>query len=449
MIAWSLAYVLKLKNPKRIVFNSITKTELLEAVQNPVGIDMDMVNSQKARRILDRIVGFELSPLLWKHIKAKSAGRVQSVVVRLIIDRENEINDFIENNVNSFFKFNGRFYSLDDETFDTVLYDLSDVNKDGHFKGTITKIDNYDDAKEFIEVCSESVFTVSNIYDKPSISSPSQPFTTSTLQQEASRRLYFKAKRTMRAAQNLYENGLITYMRTDSVNLSKEALKNIKDYILKTYGKEYYHMKKYTGKGKHTQEAHEAIRPTDIFTTEDKIEMKNKIGSDEIKLYSLIWKRTLACQMVPAEYKITTIQIAISEDDTKYFMTTIKNLVFDGYLIVYGNETEDVKISLPDIDNEIDISNISAVQEYSKPPTRFNEASLVQQLDPKNLNIGRPATYASIISKIQDRGYVKIDSVTGIKKQSVNLIWDASNNEIEEKTKEITIGSDKNKFIPN
>lgn len=463
MIAWSIAHVLKIKKPERITFNSITKTELQKAIQNPRNINMNMVDAQKARRILDRIVGYKLSPLLDRHINQKnlSAGRVQSVVARLIIDRENEIKKFMSNeDVNSYFKFKGSFIS-NGKTFISSLFDLEAKQKDGSFKGNMSKIEDEDDARNFLNKCMKSKFVVENVFDKKRSQGPSPPFTTSTLQQEANRKLGFSGKRTMTAAQRLYEAGLITYMRTDSVNLSEEALDNIKKYVTDTYGNDYYRKVEYKAKTKNTQEAHEAVRPTDVFTTEAS---GGKIGNDEKKLYSLIWKRSVASQMKPAEFNVTSIQISISKDDKHFFMTNIENLTFPGYLAVYNinnledneddneNENDDENknknIKIPKVGSEVKPQNISGKQEYQKPPGRYNQASLIDKLDPKNLNIGRPATYVTIIEKILERQYIKVGDVEGCEKESLQLSWDSPNDEIDEETKIVVLGKEKNKYIP-
>lgn len=459
MIAWSLAYVLKLKNPKRIIFNSITKDEIIKSVKNPKGIDYNMVNAAKTRRMLDRIVGYELSPILWNNIQfGLSAGRVQSVIARLIVDRENEIKDFMDKGAESFFKFKGEFIPTKSKPIDASLYEKADKVKSLPFKGDMAKIKDVEISREFLKKCIKSEFTIVNISTKPSLRNPSPPFTTSTLQQEASRKLGLSVTSTMKAAQLLYEAGLITYMRTDSVNLSEEAIKNIGEYVNKTYGNNYYNKKIYESKSKNTQEAHEAVRPTDVFV--EKVE-DVKLGSCEKRLYELIWKRTVASQMKPAEFDVTTIQISISNDDKYYFQSTVDKLKFDGFLKVYNmkNLEKDDSDDLLDIDDKNDntyvfpkvgdklkAKTIVGKQEFSKPPGRYNEATLVNKLDPKNLNIGRPATYATMIDIIQERGYVKKGDVKGIEKDS--LIITLSNNKITEKTSKILIGNDTNKFIP-
>jgi len=455
MIAWSVAYVLKLKKAKRIVFNSITKDEILKAVKSPKTIDYNLVNAAKARRILDRVVGYELSPILWKNIKyGLSAGRVQSVVARLIVDKEREIEAFFEKGADSYFKFKGEFLGKDKTKIESVLYNKTSTTKNGIFKGNCSKISNEKDSKVFMNNAIKSVFKVENVTTKPSLRNPSAPFTTSTLQQEASRKLGYSVSSTMRAAQVLYEAGLITYMRTDSINLSNEAIKNIGDYVLKTYGKNYYNKKIYKAKNNNTQEAHEAVRPTDVFTTS--AEGKGpKIGNSEIKLYQLIWKRTVASQMKSAKFDVTTIQISISKEKKRYFQSSLEKLVFPGFLKVYNlqnledddEEGEGNITNVPSVGDKLKATKIVGTQEYTKPPTRYNEASLINKLDPKNLNIGRPATYASMITVIQKRGYVEKSNVEGESKQSLSLTWDGGD-KIKEKKSKVMIGKDKNKFVP-
>jgi DNA topoisomerase-1 len=483
MIAWSLAHVLKLKEPKRIVFNSITKNELLNAVKNPKEIDMNMVDAQKTRRVLDRLVGFKISPILWKTMRdSLSAGRVQSVVVRIIIDKENEINEFFNNKENnsSFIKFHANFNYGKNTSMNALLYTTkknktskkdkennnnddenddkendNDKNEKVGDKYFIVKMENIDEAKKLLEVFMNSIFTVNNITNKPSIRNPPPPFTTSTLQQEASRKLGFPVKKTMSCAQKLYEAGFITYMRTDSTNLSDEAINNIKKYVIQTYSEENYRFRQYKDKKGNTQEAHEAVRPTDVFT--DNVFTSDTINIDEKKLYNLIWRRTVASQMTPAEFNITTIEINISKAKDYLFISQIENLVNPGYLLVYniknmdeeeGENKEDNNGKIPKLKTKLNVENINATQEYKRPPTRYNEASLVNKLDPKNLNIGRPSTYASIIAKIQEKGYVKVQDNEGISKECITLLWDGKSDEIVENKKIIKLGQDKSKLTP-
>lgn len=462
MIGWSVAQVLKLKNPIRITFNSITKKDIMHAINNPGTIDYNLVNAQKARRILDRIVGYELSPLLNKNLgfHKLSAGRVQSVVTKLCVDRETEILRFLKSDSESYFKIQGIF-SYQGQKITTVLYDCEKKDNKGILKGQITKIPNKDLAYDAINGCTKSEFKVANVFFSESIRNPSPPFTTSTLQQEASRKLGFSVKRTMMSAQRLYEAGLITYMRTDSVNLSNEALDNIKKYVLEKHNDKYYQFRKHASKSKNTQEAHEAVRSTDVFNIN--IPQTNKLGSDEQRLYSLIWKRTVASQMSSAKYDKTTVQIVGDKIDKHFFMTTFQNLKFDGFLIVYNVKNIDKDEDEEDGDNDINLKNIKVPsvntilpldklqcdENYLKPPSRYSEASLIDKLDPKNLNIGRPATYGPILAKIMERGYVEVKDISGKEVHSTSLVWENnSNSEILESSKSVQIGGDTKKFVP-
>lgn len=451
MIAWSLAHVLKLKNPKRIIFNSITKADIQRALTNPGLIDQKQVNAQKARRILDRIVGYEVSPLLWKNVQKKlSAGRVQSVVVRLIVDREMKVKSFYDKDESSHYKFKGIF---ENNKLITQLYKISSISKKQNiFKGSIAKLENEKKSIHFLKKCIKSKFTLKNMFNKKSIKNSSAPYTTSTLQQDASRKLGYNVKRTMRIAQNLYEAGHITYMRTDSYHLSLDALTQIKQHIITSYGEKYYKETKYSPKSKHTQEAHEAVRPTKLNKLQ--LTQTGRIAEPEQKLYSLIWKRTVASQMPAAEYTNTTIQISISKSDKYYFTTTVEHLVFEGFLKVYGITVDQKTLdegrntTIPNIGSTLSVTSIAGLQEYAKPPPRYSEASLINELDPKNLNIGRPATYASIISKIQERKYVRQGDIEGQTKQAQILHWDGKTKTINEDTKPVIIGHETNKFIP-
>ena len=460
MIAWSLAKELGLKKPKRIAFNSITKAEIDKAIKNPREIDENLVDAQKSRRILDRIVGYEISPILWKSIRASlSAGRVQSVVARLIIDKENEIKEFYQKDSQSFFKFNGVFNEKKKKPFKALLYTSNKTSADkneeedddeiteieGLRKGGRAKV-NSENAKKLLNDMTKSTFKVKNIVEKDSTRHPSAPFTTSTLQQEAAKKLGFTVKRTMTAAQKLYEEGYITYMRTDSVNLSKEALTEIKEFVTSKFGKEYHNEKQYFGKSKNTQEAHEAIRPTHV--KDENLTEKKKIGYDEVKLYNLIWRRAVASQMSPAKFKITNIEIEISKLKDYYYLTQIENILFQGFLRVYGfKDVENIGIDIPAIGSVLEVDNITGNEDYERPPPRFNEASLVKKLDPDNLNIGRPSTYASIINKIQERGYVILQNLEGEEKDAVTLCWDGGS-KIKETSEKINIGKEQNKLVP-
>lgn len=486
MIAWSIAHILNIENPKRIVFNSITKDEIINAAQNPTKINQNLVDAQKTRRILDRIIGYMISPILWKEAQTGlSAGRVQSVVVKLIVEKENEIKEFFQNDVNTYFKINGCFYTKKNIELKSQLYTLKKSKHDKHdkennnkenndddissnkkIKGTIAKILLDDNINSIMKTLSKSIFTINTIIKRESIQNPSPPFTTSTLQQEASHKLGFTTKRTMMAAQRLYEAGYITYMRTDSINLSDEALKKIGDYVIKKYGNDYYRKINYKSKSKNTQEAHEAVRPSNPDVIH--IQQKNNIGQDEIRLYNLIWRRTIASQMKPAKYEITDIIINISKLKDYYFLSEIKTLIFNGFLAVYKfdhtdvdnvneqeqhggdgtNDTNENKHNLKQGD-ELKVKFIQARQEYQKPPVRYNEASLVNKLDPNNLNIGRPSTYATIIDKMQKVNYVVKQDNEGYEKEINIITWNGNDkNKITEETETILLGKDTNRFVP-
>lgn len=478
MIAWSIAYILGLNESKRITFNSITEQEILEAVQNPKSIDMNLVDAQKSRRIIDRIVGYEISPILWKSIgQSLSAGRVQSVVVKIILDREKEIQEFLSKDMNYEFKFKGEFnknitgslYQInkpkkiiseyDNNTEEYTEEDTEEDSEENTEKDELNKqlIKGYkacvfDEkiARNIMNKITQSEFKINGTGEKIQLKNPSPPFTTSTLQQEASRKLGFSIKRTMSSAQKLYEAGHITYMRTDSVNLSKEAQKSIEKYIKNKYGDDYYNKREYKS-SKNTQEAHECVRPTHIEIYG--LSESNKISNDEIKLYALIWKRAIASQMSPAKLSVSTAQINISKLKEYYFQSEISSIVFDGFLKVYNiqninNDDEQILTKMPKSNEKLKLTNLESKQEYQKPPPRYDEASLVNKLDPKNLNIGRPATYASIITKIQDRGYVEKKDNDGIVKDSLELKWNPKENEIIEEIKKINIGKDVGKICP-
>ena len=390
-IAWHLYEVLGLKpeNTRRIVFHEITKNAILHAIETPRGIDINLVNAQQARRVLDRIVGFELSPVLWRRVKpALSAGRVQSVAVRLIVEREREINDFVPE---AAYRVVATFV-LPDGT--TLL--KAELNR---------RLKDEKEARAFLEACDKATFTIDEITKKPVRKSPAPPFTTSTLQQEAARKLGYSVSQTMMLAQRLYESGLITYMRTDSVNLSDLALGTAKECIVETYGERYYKFRKYHTKSKGAQEAHEAIRPTYM-------NRESVTGTaQEKKLYELIRKRTIACQMADAELERTTISVAIGGRKEK-FVATGEVLTFDGFLQVYRessddeNEKEQENGLLPPVakDEALTLKDAVATERFTQRPPRYTEASLVRRLE--ELGIGRPSTYAPTIQTIQNRQYV-------------------------------------------
>ena len=427
-IAWHLKEQLELKdeNTKRIVFHEITKKAILKAVDNPRDIDYNMVNAQQARRVLDRLVGYELSPVLWRKVKGGlSAGRVQSVAVRLIVERERSIQDFKS------------------QTYFKVVAEFK--NSEGKkFKATIPKnFDSKKDAEEFLTSCSSANFSVADLTKKPAKKSPAAPFTTSTLQQEASRKLGYPVGKTMQVAQRLYEAGLITYMRTDSVNLSVDARDAAEEEITNYYGKEYSKQRVFKSKAKGAQEAHEAIRPTNLGRHEVAVDY------DQDRLYSLIWKRTIASQMSEAQLERTNVKIENSENE-KIFTANGEMIKFDGFLKVYlegtDNEEEEQAGMLPNlkIADLLDYNFINATQRFASPPYRFTEASLVKQLE--ELGIGRPSTYAPTISTVQRRGYVEKGENEGVERNYQQLILSEGN--IKSKSLTEKTGSNKNKLVP-
>jgi DNA topoisomerase-1 len=435
-ISWHLLEALDLDQDqtKRIVFHEITKPAILRAIENPRKINQNLVNAQQARRVLDRLVGFELSPILWRKIQpALSAGRVQSVAVRLIVEREREIIHF---EYKSAYRVTASFHP---------------VGKDGKAGDAVLKAElpqRFDTEKEayaFLEKCIEAEYNIASIEVKPATKSPSAPFTTSTLQQEASRKLGFSVTRTMIVAQKLYEAGHITYMRTDSVNLSELALNDIRQEIIKSYGEKYSQYRQYTTKSESAQEAHEAIRPTYIGTSTIK-------GDDgERRLYELIWKRTIASQMANARLEKTNVKINISTSPLN-FMATGEVLIFDGFLKVYleqsdEEEDEDVKGMLPPLNEgqALQAINIEAAERYNRPPARYTEASLVKRLE--ELGIGRPSTYAPTITTIQKRGYVVKGDQAG--EERPYKLLTLKNRQIKTEDKKEAFGKEKNKLFPS
>ncbi len=428
-IAWHLAEVLELKpeNTKRIVFHEITKSAILNAIENPRAIDINRVDAQQARRVLDRIVGFELSPVLWKKIKpALSAGRVQSVAVRLIVEREEEIKNFVSDN---YYRVTGTFLSADNHS---VKAELS------------KRLSDMDAARALLNDCINATYSVSDVSVKPVKKSPAPPFTTSTLQQEASRKLGFTVSQTMMVAQRLYEAGHITYMRTDSVNLSSLAIATISEEIKSQIGEQYLKIRHYHTSSKGAQEAHEAIRPTYISNHEIDGTPQEK------KLYNLIWKRTIASQMADAEMEKTTVEIQPSTRQ-EHFVATGEVIKFDGFLRVYieGHDdetTEDNAELLPPITvgDALSATDITAIERFTQQPPRYTEASLVKKME--ELGIGRPSTYAPTISTIQQREYVEKGEKEGIKRQYTTLTL--KNGKITSKTRTETSGAEKGKLIP-
>jgi DNA topoisomerase I len=432
-ISWHLVSALGLneKDTKRIVFHEITKTAIMDAIDNPRRIDRDLVNAQQARRVLDRLVGFELSPLLWKKVKpALSAGRVQSVAVRLIVEREEEIRAFKST---SSYKVTARF---------TINIKGNAYTFEADFP---TRFKTRDEARKFLEKCKGAFYKVTNIDTKPSKKSPAPPFTTSTLQQEASRKLGFSVSNTMRIAQQLYEEGLITYMRTDSVTLSKMALALAKEEIIKIYGPEYSKTRQFATKTKGAQEAHEAIRPTYISNPAISGSAAQK------KLYELIWKRTIASQMSDALTEKTIINISVSTLGGEEFIAQGEVIKFDGFLKVYresydDDTDEEGRSILPplSVGDQPGLIEMNAEQRFTQPQRRFTEASLVKRLE--ELGIGRPSTYAPTISTIQKREYVEKGDVEGFIRPFDLLTL--KNEEIKLQEKQEKAGNEKGKLLP-
>ncbi len=434
-ISWHLCEVLDLDpyTTKRIVFHEITKPAIQRAVQNPRNVNMNLVNAQQARRILDRIVGFELSPVLWRKMSMRnnlSAGRVQSVSVRLIVEREREINQF---GVTSSFKIEA-FFSAEDINKKKVTFKAEGPDK----------IKDTTGAMSFLEQCVGATYTVKDIQVKPAKKSPSAPFTTSTLQQEASRKLGYSVSKTMLLAQKLYENGHITYMRTDSVNLSDTALDSAKESILNLYGEKYHYKRAFKNKNESAQEAHEAIRPTDMNVT-------SAGDADTTRLYDLIWKRTMASQMADAQIERTIAKIGISTHHEQ-LTATGEVLRFDGFLKIYseGNDDEDGDDKnegmLPPlvVGQQPGLQKMLATERFTRPLPRYTEASLVKKLE--ELGIGRPSTYAPTISTIQQRGYVEKRDKDGTRRDYVQLTL--QNDKIAKVTEAENFGAEKSKLFP-
>src|SRR5215470_452959 len=434
-ISWHLCEVLGLdpKKTKRIVFHEITKPAIQEAIQTPRTVDMNLVNAQQARRVLDRIVGFELSPVLWRKISMRnnlSAGRVQSVAVRLIAEREREINAF---EAQSNFRVEAWFTAKDSN------------DKNISFKAEGSKYDSADNAESFLRSCIGANYKVSDIQLKPGKRSPAPPFTTSTLQQEASRKLGYGVSRTMLLAQRLYENGHITYMRTDSVNLSNTALGDITKTVKSMYGEEYHQFRKYKTKSESAQEAHEAIRPTYMnYTTVN--------DADAKKLYELIWKRTMASQMADAELERTIAKINISTNNEE-LAAQGEVLKFDGFLKVYREDRDEDDLAdeeaegiLPPlvVGQPLPLKEMKAIERFTRPQPRYTEATLVKKLE--ELGIGRPSTYAPTISTILKRGYVEKRD-----KESVTRdyrIFILENDHVKKVVDHETTGAEKSKLFP-
>jgi DNA topoisomerase-1 len=420
-IAWHLTQALKLDpaKTKRIVFHEITKPAIEAAIKNPRTVDLALVDAQQARRVLDRLVGYELSPVLWKKVRTGlSAGRVQSVAVRLIVEREREIRDFT---AQSSFKATAVFI-VDGQELPAEL---------------TSKFDTYETAQTWLQSVVGSTYTVSDIARKPGIRSPGAPFTTSTLQQEASRRLGYSVRQTMTLAQRLYESGHITYMRTDSTTLSAQAIGAAEQFITENYGANYHKRRQFKTKNASAQEAHEAIRPTDF--------RKQSAGGDEQqkRLYQLIWQRALASQMSEAKLERTEVTIDIS-DHKEQFLAKGEVLQFDGFMKVYGGGKDDTLLPPVSTGNVLKAQTIQTIETFSRPPARYSEAALVRKLE--ELGIGRPSTYAPTISTVQTRGYVEKSDLEGKARIVRSLVLE--NGIVSERSEEVTTGADRNKLIP-
>lgn len=421
-IAWHLCQALKLdsKKTKRIVFHEITKPAIEAAIKNPRTLDEHLVDAQQARRILDRLVGYELSPVLWKKVRSGlSAGRVQSVAVRLIVEREREIKDFVAQN-------SYKVTALFNTKADTLTAELPD------------KLADKAQAHKFLESAQDAAFKVADVAQKPGSRSPGAPFTTSSLQQEAARRLGYGVKQTMMLAQRLYENGHITYMRTDSTLLSATAISAAQDYIKKSYGDKYAQVRQYKTKNSSAQEAHEAIRPTDFN--------RLSAGDDasQEKLYQLIWQRALASQMTNASLQRT--EIVIDQSNRKEQMVAKgEMLIFDGFLKVYGGGKDDTLLPSVSAGDPLTLATMTATETFSRPPARYSEASLVKKLE--ELGIGRPSTYAPTISTIQSREYVEKSDLEGVERKVSSLVL-ATGKKIQEQERIEITGADKNKLLP-
>ncbi len=420
-IAWHLTQALKLDpaKTKRIVFHEITKTAIDEAIANPRTVDIKLVDAQQARRVLDRLVGYELSPVLWKKVRTGlSAGRVQSVAVRLIVEREREIR---EHTAESSFKVTAIFTADGQEIPAELSVKLPDAKA----------------AETWLQGVVDATYTISNIEKKPGSRNPGAPFTTSTLQQEASRRLGFGVRQTMTLAQRLYESGHITYMRTDSTTLSGLAIKTAEDYIKSSFGHKYHHRRQFQTTKKGAQEAHEAIRPTSFSHT--------SAGNDEQqrKLYQLIWQRALASQMSPAELERTEVTISISTKP-EVFMAKGEIMRFDGFMKVYGGGKDDTILPPLAIDQSLENQNITATETFSRPPARYSEAMLVKKLE--ELGIGRPSTYAPTISTIQTRGYVEKSDVEAVEREVTEVKLEKG--VVTSNTAMVATGADRGKLLP-
>lgn len=493
-IAYSIAKQLGVKNPKRIRYHDTTKESINKAIGEIGTIDYNLVNAQKLRRLLDRIIGYQVSPILCRSlgIGNLAAGRVMSVVVKLIVEQEKKIDDFFEGDSECYFCTTGDF--LDgNQLLHATLYttDLSNQAVDDNdepqiekkptkkgkntkkqneiiedesidsTKGTQSKIKSIASARTLMKNIMKSTFKVGSITTKESTRYPSAPFTTATMLQEASRKLGMSTERTTRAAQKLYENAYITYIRTDSTNMAETAIKAIGEFVKKEYGKSFHRPINYEVKSKNAQEAHEAIRPTDPIVQYITTNSEKKIGSDEVRLYNLIWKRAISSQMSPSKFDVTTVKINISKLNEYFFITQYEKNTFKGFLAVYDmanveeddpdaeiKENSDNNIYIPKLNAVLNPTNIFSNQNYKRPPSRFNEASLINKLDIKNLGIGRPSTIPTMMKKIQEVQYVVKKDSKGVEKNSVTLTWNGKESELKEAIKKTILGKDANRFAP-
>lgn len=457
-ISWGLSQILGVKTPMRAIYHDTNPQTIKNAIQNLVPLNMNKVSAQHCRRYLDRIIGFQISPILWKVMNSGSlsAGRVQSIACRLIMEKHMEVQQFFESETQSYFKVN----AILDQKYKAVLYttkknEIESDHDDGEeneekpkTKLQIAKIPTEKETKSILTEMYKSNFTVTDVTEKDSIKSPPPPFTTTTVCQEASRKLGMTTKRTMDAAQNLFANGHCTYHRTDSVILSNEAVKSIRKKILEDFGKEYHREMQYKNKGSAVQAAHECLRVTnpDVKTIDNP-----KMSNDEHRLYNLIWRRTIASQMAPARFKTHTAEISISKLKDYKFIAEYEECTFDGFLKVYNpnrlddEEENTEKIMLPKKDSKLTLSNATATQDYKKPASHYDECSFLGKL--KNLGIGRPSTIKSIIDKIQTVNYVKVADIDGVEKQSLILKLE-SDGKIKEERKKVLLGKGSKKFVP-
>jgi DNA topoisomerase-1 len=432
-IGYSLFNVLKPSDYHRITFNEITKAAITNAIKKPRDIDYDLVNAQQCRRILDRLVGYRVSPVLYNNFPGKTlaAGRVQSPIVRLLVDNEKATNDYFESNQASHYEGVGNFI-LDEVKLECSLYDEDDEK---------FIVDLKDDAIKVMKSLSTKTWSIGEITKKETSRHPSAPFTTSTLQQAASTKLHSNVKRTMQVAQKLYEAGHITYMRTDSVTLSEDAHRMIKDFVVSEYGNQYYKHHQYISKAKNTQEAHEAIRPTHI----DKVTLAD-MDEEHNRLYALIWKKAVSSQMASARIEQTIVKL-VPNKYTYYYRGVLNRLVFDGFLKVYGGEVDDQDtFTVLNLDGvkKVSVEQLLMRETVKHPPTRYNEASLVKELE--KIGIGRPSTFANMISKIQEHEYAEVKNTAGEDKELFDIVY--RGDKIKEKKRVVSLGKENKRLVP-